>query len=156
MLTNDKALARKARFISMQSQGQSKPATAAVGYNYRMPALNAALGLAQWQHLDESIRRKRQLTGWYQGVLEGESVSLIAEPDNTFSNYWLQTLAFPDQEMRDVFVRETNASGIMTRASWPLLHRHRLFASPYHAELPNAHWAEAHLANIPSTIMPHA
>lgn len=155
LVTQDVTLAQKAEFIAMQSVGERSAGATLVGYNYRMPALNAALGLAQWQHLDESIRRKHQIRDWYQSLLDKEDVALFQQPANTFSNYWLQTLIFPDKVSRDTFVAETNADGIKTRAAWPLLHRQPLFSGPYHAALPNAQWAEDHLANVPSTIKIH-
>nr|WKN36526.1 DegT/DnrJ/EryC1/StrS family aminotransferase [Tunicatimonas sp. TK19036] len=156
LITQDEVLAQKAQFMALQSTGQNSAALGLVGYNYRMPALNAALGLAQWQNLDESIQRKQQLKDWYQALVKDEDVELFQQPAHTFSNYWLQTLIFPDKKSRDVFVAETNAAGIKTRAAWPSLHQHPLFASPYHAAVPNAQWAEDHLANVPSTIKTHA
>lgn len=156
LITNDNSLYTQAKAISNQSKSQMNMSCHHVGYNYRMPALNASLGLAQWQYLDQSIRQKRELTSWYQSILNHHDVKIMTEPEGAFSNYWMQAGIFPRREMRDNFVERTNAEGIETRKAWPLLSNHSLFKNPYLASFPNATWAESRIANFPSTVIPHA
>lgn len=156
LITNDNSLFTQAKAISNQSKSQMNMSCNQIGYNYRMPALNASLGLAQWQYLDQNIRQKRELTSWYQSMFNHQDIKIMTEPEGAFSNYWMQAGIFPNREMRDDFVERTNAEDIETRKAWPLLNNHPLFEGPYHAALPNAIWAESRITNFPSTVIPHA
>ncbi|WKN42825.1 DegT/DnrJ/EryC1/StrS family aminotransferase [Tunicatimonas pelagia] len=156
LLTDDESIYRKAFRRANQLKSSVNNDVVEVNYNYRMPALNAALGLAQWQHLDQGIQQKRTLYNWYSNLFSESSIEVIKEPSESYSNYWLQAIVFSDQQQRDSFVEKTNEAGIETRAAWKLLHRYPLFNHRFHTPLPNAEWAESCIANIPSTIMPDA
>ncbi|MGD1895209.1 MAG: LegC family aminotransferase [Cyclobacteriaceae bacterium] len=156
LVTNDEQRFTQARAIATQSKNQINAISTQVGYNYRMPALNAALGLAQWKHLDHNIQLKRALTNWYQELFSNSEVTIFTEKPDVYSNYWLQTALFPTREQRDDFVRQTNAAQIETRAAWCSLHRHPRFRDCCRGPLPISEWAEDCLANLPSSIIPHA
>ncbi|MEO0331803.1 MAG: DegT/DnrJ/EryC1/StrS family aminotransferase [Bacteroidota bacterium] len=146
--------------IASVSQAQNSRLKAfvgsSVGYNYRMPALNAALGLAQWEHLDQRIQKKRDLAYWYQSLFANSEVKVLDEPTDCFSNFWLNALIFPERNSRDQFVLDSTKAGIESRPVWTLLSRYPSFTNSYQMPLPNARWAESCMANIPSTIFPHA
>jgi len=156
LVTNDERWFTKALAIATQSKNHITSASSLVGYNYRMPALNAALGLAQWERLDHNIQQKRALTHWYKDLFSNSEVEIFTESPGVYSNYWLQTSIFPTQEQRDDFVEQTNAARIETRAAWCSLHRYPRFKDCFRGPLPNSEWAADCLANLPSTIIPHA
>ncbi|MGB3588705.1 MAG: DegT/DnrJ/EryC1/StrS family aminotransferase [Tunicatimonas sp.] len=156
LLTNDETIYQKAFRRANQLKSSMNNEVKEVSYNYRMPALNAALGLAQWQHLDQCVQQKRKLYNWYADLFGEFKVQVMQEPPQSYSNYWLQAIVFPDQQQSDIFVRKTNEAGIETRAAWKSLHRYPLFNHRFHCSLPHAEWAESCLANIPSTIVPNA
>ena len=156
LVTNNERWFTQAQVIATQSKNQVTSVSPLVGYNYRMPALNAALGLAQWERLDQNIQQKRGLTDWYQSLFYTSEVEIFTEGPGVFSNYWLQTGIFPSREQRDDFVQQTNAAQIETRAAWSSLHCHSRFLDSYRGPLPNSEWAENCIANLPSSIIPHA
>jgi dTDP-4-amino-4,6-dideoxygalactose transaminase len=156
LITNNERQFNQARVIATQSKNQINSKSTLVGYNYCMPAINAALGLAQWERLDHNIQQKRALTTWYKAVFANSEVKIFTESPGVYSNYWLQTGIFPSRLQRDSFVRLTNAAHVETRVAWSSLHRHPRFKVCYCGPLPNSEWAEDCLANFPSTIIPHA
>ncbi|MDP2820554.1 MAG: LegC family aminotransferase [Polaromonas sp.] len=125
-----------------------------VGYNYRLPNLNAALGCAQLEQLPGFLREKRHLFDCYQSSFAGiPGVSLVAEPAGCCSNYWLQTLLLDESlsDQRDAVLAATNDAGLMTRPVWTLMHRMPMYSSTPKAPLPVAESLERRLINIPSS-----
>jgi perosamine synthetase len=125
-----------------------------VGYNYRMPNLNAALGCAQLEQLPGFLAEKRRLFDRYQArFADVDGVHIVAEPAGCVSNYWLQTLmldeSFADQ--RDAVLAATNDAGLMTRPVWTLMHRMPMYSNSPRAALPVAESLERRLINIPSS-----
>ena len=125
-----------------------------IGYNYRMPNINAALGCAQMERLPALLRAKRELYQRYHSAFSTvEGVSIMAEPEQCQSNYWLQTLVLKHEyaSQRDTLLKVTNESGIMTRPAWVLLHELEPFRECPHMELSGAHSLTCRLINIPSS-----
>ena len=125
-----------------------------IGYNYRMPNLNAALGCAQLEMLPSKLKAKRDLFGRYQNAfVEVKGVELFIEPDNCQSNYWLQTLLLDENqsENRDLVLGTTNAAGIMTRPVWVLMNELAPFKDSPSADLTTAHSLSRRIINIPSS-----
>ena len=125
-----------------------------VGYNYRMPNLNAALGCAQLEQLPEFIASKRSLFGRYQEFFRDIArVSIFAEPKGTHSNYWLQTMLLDESvvNQRDAILEDTNNAGLMTRPVWKLLHKLASYSGCPCAELPVAESLERRIINLPSS-----
>jgi len=125
-----------------------------VGYNYRMPNLNAALGCAQLEHLPDFLASKRRLFESYQeAFLDFKGVTLFAEPKGSHSNYWLQTLLLDDSvtNERDTILESTNSAGLMTRPVWKLLHNLTPFQNCHQAPLPVAKSLELRIINLPSS-----
>ena len=125
-----------------------------VGYNYRLPNLNAALGCAQLEQMPSFLADKRSLFNHYRSAFVNVSgVNLVVEPDACRSNYWLQTLLLDDSlaDQRDAVLSATNDAGLMTRPVWTLMHRLPMYNKAPRAPLPVAESLERRLINIPSS-----
>jgi perosamine synthetase len=125
-----------------------------VGFNYRMPNLNAALGCAQLEQLPEFLASKRALFDRYQARFSDvQGVRMMAEPAGCVSNYWLQALLLDEAHagQRDAILTATNDAGLMTRPVWTLMHRMPMYAGAPRAATPIAESLERRLINIPSS-----
>ena len=149
LVTHDRALAERARHLSTQAKVQHT--YDAVGFNYRMPNLNAALGLAQWEKLPFMLSEKRALAQTYDYFLE-QRAPLMMEPTLAHSNYWLNAILLSSSTERDTFVQQTNQQKVYTRPAWTLLPTLPMFASQHHGNLDYAMFVEKHLATLPSSI----
>ena len=149
LVTHDRALAERARHLSTQAKVQHR--YDAVGFNYRMPNLNAALGLAQWEKLPFMLAEKRALAEAYAYFFQ-ERAPLMTEPAQAHSNYWLNAILLSSPAERDAFVRQTHQQQVYIRPAWTLLHSLPMFASQYHANLDYAIFIEKHVATLPSSI----
>lgn len=123
-----------------------------VGYNYRMPNLNAALLCAQLEQLDLFLKDKRNLAETYASFFEKEGISFRREMEDTRANYWLMCLELENLEERNAFLEETNASGVMTRPIWQLMFRLPMFENCYRDDQTNAVFLEERIVNIPSNV----
>lgn len=124
-----------------------------IGYNYRMPNINAALGCAQLEHLDEFIADKRETAKAYAEYFKYvEGVEFFTEPENSFSNYWLNVVILPDHDKQLEFLQETNDNGVMTRPIWELMNRLPMFENFQHDHLTNTIWFADRVVNIPSSV----
>jgi aminotransferase in exopolysaccharide biosynthesis len=127
-----------------------------VGYNYRLPNLNAALGCAQLEQLERFIANKRELAARYAEHLKGSDLQFVLEPAGCRSNYWLNTVICDSREQRDALLKATNDSGVMTRPIWVLMNHLRIYSHCRRGELANAEWLEARVVNLPSSVLPEA
>ena len=155
ILTDDAELARRAKFITTTAKRPHKWEYVhdEVGFNYRMPNLNAALGCAQLEQLPGFLLSKRALHQKYAKAFAGlDAVELTREPAGCSSNYWLQALKLQniDMQLRDSILEQTNAAGYMTRPVWKLMHGLRQFEDCPRAPLDVAERLEKTLINIPS------
>ena len=155
ILTDDERLARHAKHLTTTAKIPHawEYRHDEIGYNYRMPNLNAALGCAQLEQLPSFLVAKRALFQRYQEAFAPVAgIKLMAEPEHCKSNYWLQTLLLdnPDTVERDAILQATNAKGLMTRPAWELLHRLAAFTDCPRMGLPNAESLFRRLINIPS------
>lgn len=156
ILTNDTALARRAKHVTTTAK---RPHSWAfehdeVGYNYRMPNINAALGCAQLEQLPGFLQSKRRLYAKYLAAFATTpEISLVAEPAGCESNYWLQAIMLSETVagQRDEVLKATNGAGLMTRPVWTLLHRLTPYLDAPRAPLPVAESLERRLINIPSS-----
>lgn len=126
-----------------------------IGYNYRLPNINAALGCAQMEQLPKYVERKRTLAQCYQKALsEIEGVSFFIEPEFAQSNYWLNVILLNEKskEQRNNLLEATNYSGIMTRPAWTLMHKLPMFKGCPKMELNDAKELESRIINLPSSV----
>lgn len=154
ILTNDDSLADYAKHITTTAKIPHKWAYDhdEIGYNFRMPNLNAALGCAQLDKMELFIEQKRELTAIYESFISQlDGVSLFKEPIHTKGNYWLQTLVLEEQQNRDEILDFLNDNGVMSRPIWTPLHKLDPFQSMPKANLKSTIELENKLINIPST-----
>lgn len=154
IITNDKDLAKKAKHITTTSK---KPHQwnfyhDEIGYNYRMPNVNAALGCAQLEKLPEILVSKRNLASKYNAFFEGRAPHFMTEPKNTKANYWLNAIILDDPKDRDNFLRTTNDAGVMTRPIWNLMSNLPMYKEAQKGNLENSTWLEERVINIPSSV----
>lgn len=124
-----------------------------IGYNYRMPNINAALGCAQLEHLDEYIADKRATAAAYADYFKNvENIEFFTEPEKAFSNYWLNVVIMKDHEAQLAFLQETNDNGVMTRPIWELMSRLPMFKDCQHDGLRNTIWFADRVVNVPSSV----
>ena len=156
ILTNDVELGKRAKHITTTAKLPHRWNFVhdEVGFNYRLPNLNAALGCAQLEQLPGFLRDKRRLFQLYQVAFANvPGLQLVAEPAGSSSNYWLQTLLLDTAhaEQRDVVLAATNDAGLMTRPVWALMNRLPMYANAPSAPLPVAKSLEQRVINIPSS-----
>jgi aminotransferase in exopolysaccharide biosynthesis len=125
-----------------------------VGYNYRLPNLNAALGCAQLEMIEEFVAAKRVLAERYASHFANSDLSFVTEPAECRSNYWLNAVICRDRAQRDALLAESNASGVMTRPVWALMNRLPFQQHARCGDLRNSHWLEDRVVNIPSSVLP--
>ncbi|TGN07994.1 LegC family aminotransferase [Leptospira ilyithenensis] len=123
-----------------------------VGYNYRMPNLNAALGCAQLEQLEQFIGQKRNLAMQYAELLKGSELAFFKEPNHCRSNYWLNVVICKDKEHRDDLLKSSNEQNVMTRPIWKLMNHLPMFAHCIKGTLHQAEWLEARVVNLPSSV----
>jgi aminotransferase in exopolysaccharide biosynthesis len=154
IVTNDEVLAKKAKHISTTAKvpHQWEFVHDDIGYNYRMPNLNAALACAQLEQLDRFIENKRELAAMYSDFFKGSGIKFVTEQDNTKANYWLNTLIFPDNKTQQDFLKISNEREVMTRPIWRLMNHLPMYAHCQTSGLPNAEWLVARVVNIPSSV----
>lgn len=124
-----------------------------IGYNYRMPNINAALGCAQLEHIDDFIANKRATANVYAEFFKNiKDIQFFVEPENAYSNYWLNAVILHDHSAQLEFLQETNDSGVMTRPIWELMNRLPMFEKYQHDSLKNSIWFADRVVNIPSSV----
>lgn len=122
-----------------------------LGFNYRLPNINAALGCAQLEVIDDYIKSKRLIASEYASFFSNSKYEFVMEPDYARSNYWLNAILCSNSEERDNFLKDTNQQGIMTRPVWKLMHRLPMYDSALRDELSNSLEIESRLINLPSS-----
>lgn len=122
-----------------------------IGYNFRMPNVNAALALAQLEMLPEILRNKRTLASEYAKFFSQEGINFRNELPNTKSNFWLMCIQLQNKEERDQFLKESNALGIMSRPIWQLMFKMPMYANCQRDSQENALYLEERIVNIPSS-----
>jgi aminotransferase in exopolysaccharide biosynthesis len=153
IVTDDEEVAKKAKHLTTTAKIPHKWEYVhdQVGYNYRMPNLNAALLTAQLEQLGKFRDNKRELAVKYKNFFEKTDIKFFEEPENSSSNYWLQTVILKDQKQRDEFLEYTNNNGVMTRPIWRLMNKLKMFEKCQSTNLDNAKYLENTVVNIPSS-----
>ena len=123
-----------------------------IGYNFRMPNLNAALACAQLEQLDSFIQNKQKLAIDYGAFFESKGIVFRKELPNTKANYWLMCLELENKKDRDVFLKETNENKVMTRPIWQLIYKSHLYSNFQRDSQINAMYLEDRIVNIPSSV----
>ena len=155
IVTNNKALAKKAKHLTTTAKVPHKWDFYhdMVGYNYRIPNLNAALLVAQLENIDNFIYSKRKLAGMYENFFNESNYNFVKEPKESVSNYWLNSIILDNKEQRDSFLHDTNSKNIMTRPIWTLMNKLPMFNDAQCGNLTNSEWLENRVVNIPSSVI---
>jgi perosamine synthetase len=155
LVTNDKELVKKAKHLTTTAKVPHKWDFYhdMVGYNYRMPNLNAALLVAQLENLDSFINSKRKLAGIYEDFFNGTDYVFVKESIESKSNYWINSILLKDRQQRDKFLDETNSQSIVTRPIWTLMNKLPMFSHAQCGNLTNSEWLEERVVNIPSSVI---
>ena len=152
ILTDDEEFAKKARHITTTGKVPHKWEYVhdAVAYNYRMTNVNAAIGAAQMEKINDYISNKRETASLYRKFFSNSGIEFFTEPENSLSNYWLNVIILKDKNERDSFLRYTNETGVMTRPIWKLMNKLDMYRDCQSGNLDNAEWLEERVINIPS------
>ena len=155
IVTSDKRLAKKAKHLTMTAKVPHKWDFNhdMVGYNYRMPNLNAALLVAQLENLDNFIHSKRKLANMYEDFFKATDYTFVKELAECKSNYWLNSILLQNKQQRDEFLNEANSQNIMSRPIWTLMNKLPMFEYAQFDDLPNSEWLEERVVNIPSSVI---
>ncbi len=156
ILTNDEELGRHAKHLTTTAKLPHKWAFIhdEIGFNYRLPNLNAALGCAQLEQLDGFLKNKRSLAMAYDRAFAGVGgVRFAREPEGTTSNYWLNAILLDEAHsaMRDDVLTALNDAGFGARPAWTLMHQLPMFAACPRGDLRVAESIERRLINLPSS-----
>lgn len=155
MLFNDEELGAFAKHITTQAKVPHRWEFRHdhIGYNYRMPNINAALGCAQLENLDKFVESKRQVAAEYAEFFKNiDDIEFFVEPENCYSNYWLNVVILKDKEAQLEFLQQTNDNGVMTRPIWELMNRLPMFEKCENDGLKNTIWFADRVVNIPSSV----
>lgn len=154
IVTDDEQMAKKAKHLTTQAKTPHKWEFNhdLIGYNFRMPNLNAAVACAQLEKLDDFLKNKRELASYYKESFKTLNIQFFEEPVNSRSNYWLNALVFSDKKERDEFLVYSNSKGIMTRPAWNLLSTLPMYENCETDGLIQSKWLIERLVNIPSSV----
>ncbi|QOP40823.1 LegC family aminotransferase [Sulfurimonas marina] len=155
IVTDDEVLAKRAKHLTTTAKipHPFEYVHDEIGYNYRMPNLNAALLVAQLEQLEKFLESKKKLASIYAEFFSSKnSIKFISEPVDSSSNYWLQAVMMSTKEERDSFLEFTNNNSVMTRPIWKLMNELQMFQSCQTDGLKNAKFLEERIVNIPSSV----
>jgi aminotransferase in exopolysaccharide biosynthesis len=122
-----------------------------LGYNFRLPNLNAALACAQLEQLDNMKNSKKTIFNQYKDFFHDTEINIVDIPKNTDWNYWLTSILLKNKKERDIFLEETNKQGIMTRPIWTLMYRLPMYKKVQRDSQKNAEYLERRIVNLPSS-----
>ncbi|MDY0328074.1 MAG: LegC family aminotransferase [Arcobacteraceae bacterium] len=154
IVTDDENLAKRAKHITTTAKipHPYEYVHDEIGYNYRLPNINAALLVAQLEQLERFLVSKRDLAKKYKEFFSDLDIKFIEEPTNAKSNYWLQAVLLSDLNSRNEFLEFTNKNGVMTRPIWRLMNELEMFRDCQCTDLKNAKYLEERTVNIPSSV----
>jgi perosamine synthetase len=154
IITDDAALAAHAKHLTTTAKvpHSFEFVHDELGYNYRLPNLNAALGCAQMERLPEMLAVKADVARRYAAFFDSIGITLVGATEGTTANHWLNAFVLGSLQERDAFLEFTNSRGVMTRPIWRLMSRLAMFSHCQHDGLANSQWLEDRVVNIPSSV----
>lgn len=155
IVTNDLALGIKAKHLTTTAKipHPYEYVHDDIGYNFRMPNINAALACAQLEQLNAFIQNKRELANKYHSFFNSIGVKFRTELPNTKANYWLMCIELENKKERDDFLKKTNENNVMTRPIWQLIFKSNLYSNFQKDNQKNAIYLEERIINIPSSVI---
>jgi dTDP-4-amino-4,6-dideoxygalactose transaminase len=154
LVTDDPELARHAKHLTTPAK-RLHPwefVHDEIGFNYRLPNLNAALGLAQMEMLPTFLEKKRELAESYRQFFDKTCIDFAREPKGSVSNYWLNSILLDNRIQRDALLSATNSSGIMTRPLWRPMHMLDIYQYCQRTPLRNTELLYDRLVSLPSSV----
>lgn len=154
IITNDEAHAAKAGHLTTTAK-QPHPwefVHDEVGYNYRMPNINAAVGCAQMECFNAILKNKRITAQLYKRFFQDIAIPFITEPAHARSNYWLNTIVLKDRKEQEQFLAYATEKGIQARPVWKLMPHLSMYRHCQKTSLETSKWLEDRLVNIPSSV----
>ena len=154
IVTDDAELARRAKHLTTTAKipHPYEFVHDEVGYNYRMPNLNAALGCAQMEQLPGFLAVKARIAARYAAFCAGAGVDMARARPGTTANHWLNAIVLGSEAERDDFLARTNAAGVMTRPIWTLMTALPMYSACEHDGLEHSRWLEDRVVNLPSSV----
>jgi aminotransferase in exopolysaccharide biosynthesis len=154
IVSNDLELAAKAKYLTTTAKVPHpyEYVHDELGYNFRMPNINAALICAQLEQLDFFLKKKRELALAYKSRFDQLGVNFRWELPNTQPNYWLMCVELENLDERNLFLKESNNSNVMTRPIWQLMNKLPMYKECQHDGLENSLYLEDRIVNIPSSV----
>lgn len=155
LLFQDEELGKLAKHLTTQAKVPHRWAFVHdhIGYNYRMPNINAALGCAQLENIDRYVENKRETARIYADFFKDmPDITFFTEPEDCRSNYWLNVVMLKDKAAQQEFLEYTNDHGVMTRPVWELMNRLEMFKRCETDGLENTRWLADRIVNIPSSV----
>lgn len=154
IVTNNTTLGERAKYLTTTAK---KPHPFEyhhdeLGYNFRMPNLNAALACAQLENLEMFLKKKRSLAEEYEKFFKGQDIKFRTETNGNRANYWLMCVELENRKERDQYLNITNEAGVMTRPIWQLMYKLPMYSGCYRDEQKNAEFLEDRIVNIPSSV----
>lgn len=155
IITDDEELADKLKHLSTQAKIPHKWRYEhdQIGYNYRMPNINAAIGLAQIENIEYILKQKRKLAQSYKDFFTSIDVKVFEERSNENCNYWLNAVILNSKEQQQTFLTQLNEAGVMCRPIWELMTEMVMFKDCQKTNLDNAQWLSQRVVNIPSSVV---
>ncbi|GAB1444193.1 LegC family aminotransferase [Ignavibacteriales bacterium] len=152
IITDSEEFARKAKHLSTTAK---VPHTYEfvhdmVGYNYRLPNVNAAIGVAQMEKIEDYLANKRNTSNIYREYFGSRNIDFTSEMNETKANYWLNVIRLKDFNERNAFLDFAKTNGVMTRPIWRIMNKLEMYKNPQAGNLDNSKWLEERVVNIPS------
>ena len=154
ILTNDEKLGKMAKHLTTTAKIDHpwEYVHDDIGFNYRLPNINAALGCSQMETLSWILERKREIARAYKVFFDAAGIQFISEPGKCRSNYWLNAILFKDLQERNEFLQYSNNNGVMTRSLWCLIPKLSMYNHCQIDGLETGRWLAERLVNIPSSV----
>lgn len=154
IITNDEQLAKRAKHLTTTAKipHPYEFVHDEIGYNYRLPNLNAALGCAQMEQLPRFLAAKAELASHYDSLFRALEMHFVRAPAGTTSNYWLNAVVLDSLEQRNNFLEYANSHDVMVRPIWRMMSSLDMFKSCQRDALEISHWLEERVVNIPSSV----
>ena len=154
VLTDNDQLAKRAKHITTTAKIPHRYEFShdEIGFNYRLPSLNAALGIAQMEQLPRIIEIKAQIAARYSSFFDDIGVEMVKPLGNCITNNWLNAIVLKDNKERNEFLEYTNENSLMTRPIWRLMSELKMFQNCQNDGLKNSKWLEERVVNLPSSV----
>lgn len=154
VISDDEEIAQRIRFISTTAK-RPHPwefVHDEVGYNLRMPSVNAAIGFAQLEYFDKILSNKRELANIYYEYFNSLGIPTFMEPEGCSANYWLNAIILNNRSEREEFLKYANENRVQARPVWTLMYKMTPYKECPRTEMPIAEWFEDRVVNIPSSV----